>query len=404
MKLSNQFLWTISNAVSVVLAASIGFMWHATHARYDPDPGQLTSERAVEQYLQSQGIDFDRAVSTGIFIKSFTFVNTNRVNLTGYVWQRYNDGDRDRCNVVFPEAVDWGNNVMPEIAYKRQVGNAWVVGCHFQATLQQRFNYSKYPFDHKTALVRMWSEDVFSERVLLPDLSSYQSTEKADAFGYDKNIFLDGWDIEGTFFDYKHFDYSTNFGVGHEVPDRGRPELFFNIVVKRKLWNVLLIHVVPFAAVELLLFSTLILTKSNEDPEAKSETNPSEVVGFCSGMFFTLLLAQIHLRQKLAGSGIVYLEYLYAIAYFVILAMAVNSFLLNRSDDSRLLRWVRYRHNLLPKILFWPVVLGASAFVTLTVLEPFSPRTSEAKISLLEPEERGSFAIAPDADRRTDSL
>lgn len=48
--------------------------------------------------------------------------------------------------------------------------------------------------------------------------------------------------------------------------------------------------------------------------------------------------------------------------YFALLWVAVNPILFVRWPESK---FIQYEHNFLPKVLFWPVTLGALWLVTL---------------------------------------
>ncbi|MDJ0697675.1 hypothetical protein [Mastigocoleus sp. MO_188.B34] len=390
MNVKNKLLWKISNVCSLILAASIVSVWCLVEARYDPNIGQLTNKQQIDQYLQSKNIDPNKTIPTGIFIQSLMFTSSSNVNLTGYVWQRYKDDDRlieedDKCNIIFPEAVESGSNVDLRVAYEKQIGQTLIVGCYFEVTLRQRFNYSKYPLDHKTVWVRMWNRKFNSDRILVPDLSAYRATREEDAFGYDREIVLSGWKIKETFFNYRDFDYDTNFGMGYKIPERGKPELFFNIVIKRKFLNGFLIHVVPIIVVALLLYGALMMMTEDIGMAQKFGLNTSATISFCSGLFFILLLAQTQLRETFAGAGIVYIEYFHTLMYLAVLAVSINAYLFDCGGKSWLVRWIRYQNNILPKVLFWPVVLSMWAIVTCFVLLP-EEKISQEQVFLQEAE------------------
>ena len=83
--------------------------------------------------------------------------------------------------------------------------------------------------------------------------------------------------------------------------------------------------------------------------------------------------------------GIVYIEYFHTLMYLAILAVAINAYLFDCGGKSWLVRWIRYQNNILPKVLFWPVVLSMSAIVTCFVLLP-EEKMSHEQVSLIEPE------------------
>ena len=96
--------WGLSAAVSAVLIAVLLNLWIQLN-EYLVEPAQLISEQAVDDYLQENwedrvvakagNVEPTRKIKTGIFIQSLKFFNSTEVNLTGYIWQRYEDGLHD---------------------------------------------------------------------------------------------------------------------------------------------------------------------------------------------------------------------------------------------------------------------------------------------------------------------
>jgi len=129
-------------------------------------------------------------IKTGIFIQSLQFFNSTEVNLSGYIWQGYQDGVHDaiipgqsEVGFIFPEQVNSGSDIEPREVYRARNGDKGVIGWYFKATLRQPFDYSRYPFDHKTVWVHMWPKNFSSNIVLVPDYAAYKSTGASDIFG-----------------------------------------------------------------------------------------------------------------------------------------------------------------------------------------------------------------------------
>jgi hypothetical protein len=113
--------WWLSFAVSVALAVLIGFQWYTEHISYQPNRCQLVDELSAHndllKKLRQAGYPAHtnlELVPTGVFIQSLEFKDANDVNLTGYVWQRYDTKDfTEPPGIVFPEAVDSADNLIP---------------------------------------------------------------------------------------------------------------------------------------------------------------------------------------------------------------------------------------------------------------------------------------------------
>jgi hypothetical protein len=88
-------------------------------------------------------------------------------------------------------------------------------------------------------------------------------------------------------------------------------------------------------------------------------------------------MAHIQLREQYAGSGIVYMEYFYFMMYAVLVLVGVNTYLFSMRAVPQL-KVVHYADNLIPKLMYWPLLLlcmiGISAYV-LWGVGPVTERT-----------------------------
>lgn len=373
--------WSASLVVSLLFAGLIGLQWYLEDATYNPNQCQLTNDLSAQkdllQKMQKAGYPPDASlfpVYTGVFIQSLEFEDANDVNITGYIWQRYNRKDYDQPpGIVFPEVVDSANNIIPrkeKEEYRLTIGENEVIGWYFEVTLRQSFNYKKYPLDHKTVWIRMWPRNFLKRIALFPDFAAYSSTGREDAFGFDTDIVLGAWQIEETFFDYHLPDYDTNFGIIQDTNPKIFPELYFNIVLKRKFINEFIISLVPLLTVAALLFLILLSVTTDSEKAKRFDFSTLGVIGVNSALFFVVIIAHIQLRREFMGSGLVYLEYFYLLMYFYILMVTMDTYLISSGQHIRILD---YRDHLIPKLLYWPVFFGCGAVITWFSLSLFDP-------------------------------
>lgn len=371
--------WWLSMAVSAVLLVVLVGLWKHMN-EYRVESPQIVNEKAVDEYLEKRwenGPDgpISRAeptitIKTGMFIQSLQFFNSSEVNLSGYIWQRYKDGvhddikpDSSEVGFILPEQVNSGSDIEPREAYRYRQGDEELIGWYFEATLRQPFEYSHYPFDHKTVWVRLWPKDFAQNIVLVPDFTAYESTGVDDIFGIEKTIVLGTWERENTYFDYMPSSYDTNFGIADYIGQDDFPELHYNFVVKRKFVNAFVAHLLPLFLVAALLFGALLTISADSDLASRHGFSTSGVIGACSALFFVVLLAHIHLREQFAGTSIVYMEYFYFLMYGLLVAASANTYLFSMRAASWL-KLIHYKDNLIPKVLFWPVVLAGMIVIT----------------------------------------
>jgi len=298
-------------------------------------------------------------IPTGLFIQSIEFISATKVSLSGYLWQRYPIGIKhsDEPGVIFAEAID--TNIVP--AFEREDGNETVVGWYFETTLTERFDYSYFPFDRQSVWIRMWSKQFIDNTVLVPDFKSYDSLNPRSLPGLEEDLPLFGWEAESSYYDIRVNRYNSNFGQSDFLSRNFKPELYFNIQIQRDVLNPLISHLFPLSVVLLMLFAiTVTISRSHENSNLLG-FNVSAVIGSCTALFFVVLIAQVQLRRELSALSFVYLEYFYFVTYVVILLITVNSILFTWNVATPL---VQYKNNLIPKLVYWPLILGVLFFCT----------------------------------------
>jgi len=381
MAMKDSTWWWMSTAVSIVLIIVLVNLWMQMN-QYVIEPTQLVNEQATSEYLQinwedrvvalAGNIEPTMKVKTGIFIQSLKFFNSNEVNLTGYIWQRYQDGlhdsikpGPDEVGFILPEQVDSGFE--PREVYRQRTANDEVIGWYFEATLRQPFDYSTYPFDHKTVWLRMWHKQFSRNIVLVPDFEAYEATGLSDIFGIEDEIVLETWERQNTYFDYRLSSYDTDFGIPNYIGQQGFPELHYNFVVKRKFENAFIVYLLPLFLVATLLFAALLTVSANDELSSRMGFNTSGFIAGCSALFFVVMLAHIQLREQFAGSGIVYIEYFYILMYLLLVLATANTYLFS-IQPKRGCDLILYQDNIVVKVGYWPVVLTSLILISLGVL------------------------------------
>jgi len=273
---------------------------------------------------------------------------------------------------------------------------------YFDVTLRQNFYYHKYPFDHKSVSVEMWPNTFGRRFILVPDLAAYKNTNDKSIFGYDKDIVLGSWNMENSYFDYNCVSYDTTFGIQsfqefieikgkhiynylnqkhqlqqnicwlptdnssnqntNEYESRPYPSLRYNIVIRRNFQDAFITHFIPLFVVAMLLFGMIMMITNDPKKTEKFGLNTAGVIGSCSALFFTVMLSHIQLKQQFEGVGIIYMEYFYFLMYFVILLVALNSYLFSIGLTGFGL--IRDEDDLLFKVTFWPILLGMMVLIT----------------------------------------
>ncbi|MGD1713120.1 PDC sensor domain-containing protein [Dapis sp. BLCC M172] len=360
----------VSFIISILFVANIGFVWSLVlEARtYTATRNLLLSDTAVRQLLAPQ-IQLSKElnqeppliVPTGVFIQSFDFTSPKDVFITGYIWQKYEDGVHDDLSrgIILADAIEDSDYELRE-DYRYKKDGIEIIGWYFAYTLRMSFDFSYYPFDDKDLKIRIWHQDFNNGElnrkvILVPDFQSYSVINPRTAPGVDKNIVLGEWYLRDSFFEYIFNTYNTNFGLIDTVPKTEFPELEFTIILQRDFLGLFISKVGPMIVVLTLLFAVLLV--SNQD-------QPMEVLGSCAGFVFIVILDQVTVRQQIITRGIVYLEYFYFIVYLYIFLVSLNFILWSLKPHFPLFK---YKDNFILKAFYWPTMLKVLLIITILV-------------------------------------
>ena len=361
-------LWAVSNTTALLLVAGIGTLWTLSLRRnifVENNNVLVVSPQGTERFLNSQkkianAQETPLYIPTGVFIQSLKFTEANGIFVKGYIWQKYKDGISKDISRGFtlPEAVN------PRIVetYRRREGDTEVIGWYVEATLHQNFDYSTYPLDNKKIGIRLWHKDFDKNVVLVPDFDSYTLISPSTFPGIDHDFLLPGWSLESSYFQYGLHSYNTNFGIKNYIGEKEFPELYYTIYLHRNLIKIFIENLmIPGIVAALLFVILLIFVKRNNE---NADFNALEIVSVCGGFLFILIIDQISLRQKIITAGLLYLDYFYFLLYLVILLVAIDGLLFVSGREIPL---IQYKNNLIPKLLYWPSLLGSLLMITLLV-------------------------------------
>src|SRR5580704_17331570 len=210
-----RILWAISFLITLLLSAILVRHLIVAYRTYSPNLDQLVDHEAVEKFLnnfwEKAGIAKERQpiyIPTGLFIDTIKWIDAQSFYVSGYVWQKYTKEARELVSegFVIPDAVEFKKDE----AYRWRDGSVETIGWFFEGKIDQNFDYSKFPFDHKAARIRLWHQDFLQKALLVPDLASYESTLLTDKYGLDPEIVLGGYQILDTFFLYKRSHYDSD--------------------------------------------------------------------------------------------------------------------------------------------------------------------------------------------------
>lgn len=302
-----------------------------------------------------------RFIPIGIFINNIRFVSASQVEMSAYIWQRFTEGLHDEIprGPMFPQA---SMVVINEVSRIKE-GKSEVILWEVYATLNQFLEFDQYPFDTKAIHIQLWPRYSKENIILVPDLNAYQLINPRSLPGIDDDVYLPGWKLVATHFGYKTVNYASNlgnykvgpFGVYDSVDKSGVPELYFDLLVTRQLLDTVVSDLLPIAVIAFFLF--VILLTSVQQGYA--------VIGSCASVFFATVIAHVRFRGKIPRAQIVYFESFYFMMYIMIIVVLLVVLLYQLGFD---IPFIRYRKNMIQKILYWPFLFGCLAAITLVYL------------------------------------
>lgn len=386
--LSNRVMWALSICFSLVLTSVLFACWYQRSTQLTVTGNQLTDLQKVEEqwakYAEDIGLERAQGISgipTGVFIQSMDFRDSSRVYLAGYLWMHFartlpdaynawkSGCDGEELPFIFADQVDAAGDIAPELRYQYGSSLGNLCGWYFEVTLREKFDYLQYPFDQKTVSLRLWTRNLLRNVLLYPDFAAYpEGTGASDLFGYDsERMVIDSLKIRNTFFSYSRTSFSTTFGtLDHRLLSES-PELNYNVVLTRSLVDGMVEHLLGVIVVLILLFATMLVASRDSAKAERHGFNTAMVLGACSALFFVILLAHIQIRAQFSGTTVVYLETYFYLTYALLIGTTVNTYLFSE-EPTRFSSLLHYRDNLLPKLLYWPLVLSYSVAVTLVML------------------------------------
>ncbi|HTF97465.1 MAG TPA: hypothetical protein VL995_15100 [Cellvibrio sp.] len=357
-------LWIDTAIYTMILFTGVIFIWvleYGVASEQNERAVILANKAIIEKYEREHALQALAAheeapvyVPVGLFIQSIEFLSATNVNITGYIWHRYQTGQVSdyKIGTVFPEAIETRIN----LAYEKAINNETLKGWYFETTLRENFTPDRFPLDRQSVWIRLWHEKIGDNIVLVPDLKAYENLDTRALPGIEKDFVLSGWSLFRSYFEMHDKHYNTRLGMAGSSSNLAVPELYFNVEIMRNFINPFLAHLFPLLVVVLMLYAIVITMSTDENKKDFLGFNAAGVVASCSALFFVALISHVQMRDELKANSVVYLEYFYLITYIIILLITANAILLSLKVP---FRFIQFHDNLLPKLLYWPVISGA---------------------------------------------
>ena len=354
--------WYIVILISFAMLTEIRYLWSLHHSVGFQENLKTMPilSKGQELYffkkLQQKTNQKFTTVPTGVFVEHAQFTQQGAdihpgVFLRGYIWQKYNAKEHaglDR-DVIFPNAYTSTKQELYRQTNKDEETVCWSFSCN----LYETFNARLYPFDHRHIVLNLLHKNFEKNIALVPDLSSYKVINSILLPGISSKIaLLTHWHLIKSYFNYELHNFKTTLGFP-EFSYNNMPYLQFIIDAQRRPGGGFIMHFVLLFVVFTTLFILLMAFLKQETLIDIVGFSTLSVIGVCSALLFVLITSEINLRQLLMTEGLVYLEYIYLISYFIIIGVVINSIVFAVRGD---LQFFMYQNNLIFKLCYWPTV------------------------------------------------
>lgn len=363
----HQYITTTVYAViaNIILLFALIIAWHIIQktATINRETRTIITDQSnLNKFLNDLNDEANRkhetppiSIPCGILLYSLSFVGSDQISISGYIWNKYNTQTQNTINrgIDLPQAT---KIFLGQPLISTQSNDIETSTVNIQGSLFQERDYAQYPFDQQHVRIILEHRDIKKNIILTPDLGGYKKISPESTPGLDKEFALSGFTIEQTFFEYHKVDPNANFGVKEYGKVTDHFQLVYNVIINRNLLNPFVLYLLPLLVILFSLFSTLLVTGRKVEPLA--------ILGGYTGLFFSLIVLQRSLREQHPAGTTLYLEYAFFFTYITLIFLIIHTILLYYYKS-----WENYQNNsiYLVRILFWPFQLVSWLLTTLTV-------------------------------------
>lgn len=352
-------LWAASNVFSILCLSLIIFIIWLTSSLHEDTGLPISDDVQLERYLESFNqtlapTDIPIEIPTGILIQAMDFPDPTSVTINGIIWQDYPVDEEIEVGFALPRRI--GEEATIEQISHEINGDVETYVWYIGVTMRQIYDVTKFPFDNRNIIVPIAPLDLNANIILTPDFEPYNFINPVSLPGVDTDVNINNWHFTSSRFSYLNKQHNINLNLNDDVTQT-IPELIFSVQAKRNYLGPFIAYLLPGVIAAAMMFTYLVAKHQEGDED--------EIVGalnYAAALFFVVAVIHTGMRSQIAAVGITYLEYVYILLYLAIVLVAANVFLVARYPD-----WfiVRYRNNIITKVLYWAVFNGALLLITI---------------------------------------
>lgn len=370
--LDQREIWLLSIVSSLLILGNIflvGYLQHTSvYTDSEANSPPITDLTSLSSFVNQQHSRADTLklqkstpVPTGIYIQRLEFEDSYNLNTGGTIWQKYPLDIADSVSIgfTFPQMSPFAEASYIEESYRKVVEakegekGFLLVGWDFRVTLRLNLKYGDFPFDKRHINIEIIPLNNNDHLIFTPDLASYSYTNPAKKSGLNSKIEISGSKVLESYFNYSIETYEADFGYGDKALFEEVPVLHYNIYLRRILLNAFITYLIPIFVTLIMVFILLQACGKTEERQG--------IIESMAAFFFVLIFSHIDLRKEIVTADLIYMEYFYFLAYFMLVFATFN--LITYSKDKSAI--FDYNDNQLFKAAFFPIFLFALLIGTL---------------------------------------
>ncbi|MEM1119213.1 MAG: cache domain-containing protein [Bacteroidota bacterium] len=365
-------IWSLGIVASFLLFANVflvDYLQHSSNHLQNRDKSSPITDLTTlgnfvtQQHLKSEKLKTPklRSVPTGIYIERLEFEDSYNLNVGGTVWQKYPLDLAEEVSIGFslPQMSPFAEASYIEEAYRKRieskegVAGYLLVGWEIRVTLRLNLKYADFPLDKRHLSIQILPLDRNDQLLFTPDLASYSFTNPSKKSGLNPAIQISGSEVLESYFNYSTETYDTDFGYGTKGLFEEVPVLHFNIDIRRLLLNAFVTYLIPIVVTMVMVFMLIYACFKTDERQG--------IIESMAAFFFVLVFSHIDLRKEIVTADLIYIEFFYFIAYFMLILATINLIVYTK-DKSHVFD---YNENQIFKAAFFPIFFLCILVVTL---------------------------------------
>ncbi len=353
-------LWVASIAFSIscliIIISILIIKPRIIQHTYNPIFSKADINKYVSIYeKQLKGINQSSySIPMGVLLTNINFINANDVILGGFLWQIYTKGKTDMLTpgFILPQST---KKLQTQEIFRVTQGNYTAIGWRFSTQLRLPQNATLFPFDSRKLSINFLHKDFAKNVFLLPDLDSYFLINPKFLPGVSQDIYFNQFTENASYFSYLKAQTRTSFNLVGKM-HKNVPVLNFNLVLTRNFITPFINYYIIAIVIAIMIFTMIMIPKNTKSEEDRPITSVTRRLAFLASIIFIASLTHIRLRADIPVVGVSYMETYYVIIYIISLIAAIETILYVKCPNIKI---IQHKDNLLFKILYWPMVMGA---------------------------------------------